>query len=388
MTVFETPFLLEFGVKAFLFVLIAIFCLKYKVTTVPFYIVFGLIISGIMTDMELLHGIAEVGIVLLFFLLGLEYPLSKMISIAQKISFGGFLDVILNIGVTVGIVLLFGFELQTAILVGGVTYASSSSITLKMLEDKKRLANPESDYMIALLIFEDIVAPLLVTLITVMHFEEEFTFAFTGTLFLRVIFIISIAIVLSKYLFRNLKNRLDKFDNNPDIVVLFAIAIALGYSGIAIYLGLSELLGAFLAGVMLAEVRKTEEIERLVMPVRNITLPFFFLWFGSSISVAEGFFAFPLMIILVFWAILGKILVGFIGGQFFGLSPRFAIRAGLSLVQRGEFSVIIAAVAAIDIRSFSGLYILLTAFLGMLFFNKSVEWSVLINKKLNLPELK
>jgi len=368
--------------------LIAILCIKTKITTVPLYIIAGLLVSNLMTEVGILHGVAEVGIVLLFFLLGLEYPLDKMFSIARRISFGGTLDVILNMGVTVGIVLLFGFELQTAILIGGVTYASSSSITLKMLEEKKRLANPESDYMIALLIFEDIVAPLLVTFITVLHLEEEFTLAFTGSLLLRVILMLVLAVLLSKYVFRRFRDYLNQYMNNDDIIVLFAVAAALGFSGLALYLELSELLGAFLAGVMLAELRQTETIEDLVMPIRQVTLPFFFLWFGTSISVGEGIFALPLMVILLLWAILGKIIVGYIGGQFFGLAPRFALRAGISMVQRGEFSVVIAAVAVPAIRSFSGLYILISAFIGMLFFNKAVDWSVFGTQKIEMLKAK
>ena len=388
MTVLEAPLMMEFGIKAFLFMLIAILCIKTKITTVPLYIIAGLLISGLMTEVGILHGVAEVGIVLLFFLLGLEYPLDKMLSIARRISFGGILDVVLNMGVTVGIVLLFGFELPTAILIGGVTYASSSSITLKMLEEKKRLANPESDYMIALLIFEDIVAPLLVTLITVLHLEEEFTLAFTGSLLLRVILMLVLAVLLSKYVFRRFRVYLKQYRNNDDIIILFAVAVALGFAGLALYFELSELLGAFLAGVVLAELRETEKIEDLVMPIRQVTLPFFFLWFGTSISVGEGFFALPLMAILLIWAILGKIIVGYIGGQFFGLSPRFALRAGISLVQRGEFSVVIAAVAVPAVRSFSGIYILISAFIGMLFFNKAVEWSVLWGRQIELLKMK
>lgn len=381
--IFEAPLLLDLGIKALLIAAISYFSIKYKISSVPILILAGMIISGLFVANGVLFGIAETGIVLLFFLLGLEYPLDKMISIAKRIWFGGTLDVFLNLILPVLLAFLYGFNLDTAFLLGGVTYASSSSITLKMLEEKRRFANPESDYMIALLVFEDIVAPIAVTLISVLYIQGQLTLNIGFSLIIKIILIISVSLILARFVFRRFKANFEKIDSQ-EIFLIFGISIALLYSGFALLLGLSELLGAFLAGVMLAELNQTQKFEKNILPVRNILLPFFFIWFGSNISLAEGAFAIPFLIFLILWAIIGKILVGFIGGQVFGLSPRVALRGGLSLVQRGEFSVVIAALAIPEVQSFGGIYILLSAFLGMIFFSKAPEWSKLIDKNLDL----
>lgn len=381
MLTLEYPILLDIGIKTFIFALVLLACLKLKITTVPIFIVVGLVMSPILIQDGVLFGVAETGIVLLFFLLGLEYPIDKMVKIAKKIWFGGILDVGLNLILPMIVAIFFGLNWPAAFLLGGVTYASSSSITLKMLEDNKRFANPESDYMIALLIFEDIVAPIAVTLITVLYVQGEFTLITGAEVFLKVIGLIILAVILAKLVFTRLADYFDK-RLNEQFVLLFGVSIALIFAGLALMLDLSELLGAFLAGVMLAELNHPEKFDKVILPVRNITLPFFFVWFGAGIELGEGVLSVPLLAFIIIWAIFGKIIVGVIGGKAFGLSRKAALRGGLSLVQRGEFSVVIAAVAAAELRSFSGIYIVITAFIGMLFFAKSSNWANKYSEKL------
>lgn len=380
MLVLDYPILLDLGIKTLIFAFVLLGCLKLKITTVPVFILVGLVLSPVIIREGALLGIAETGIVLLFFLLGLEYPLSKMIKIAKKIWFGGVLDLGINLIFPMLVAYFFSLSWPAAFLLGGVTYASSSSITLKMLEDKKRFANPESDYMIALLIFEDIIAPVAVTLITVLYVQGDFTLITGAGVIARVIALIGFSLILAKFLFARF---VDQFDHrlNEQFVLLFGASMALIFSGLALLLGLSELLGAFLAGVMLSELEHPEKFDKVILPVRNITLPFFFVWFGAGIELGAGILSIPLLAFLLVWAIIGKIIVGIIGGKAFGLSKKAAIRGGFSLVQRGEFSVVIAALAAAELRSFSGIYIVLTAFIGMLFFTKASSWTNYITAK-------
>ena len=149
------------------------------------------------------------------------------------------------------------------------------------------------------------------------------------------------------------------------------VGMALLYPGIAVFLGLSEILGAFLAGMMLSETGKSRDVEHLLLPVRDLTLPFFFFWFGTTISLGEGIPFLPLLGFLLIWAVMGKMLTGFLGGRLFGLTSKTSLRASFSLVQRGEFSAIIASLAITQLRILSGIYILITAFLGVFMFQKA-----------------
>ncbi|MEW6459337.1 MAG: cation:proton antiporter [Bacillota bacterium] len=375
------PFLLVGGITLFLFFILGFASRKLKLPSVLGFILLGIALAGWLGKSgEALHYIAEIGIVLLFFILGLEFPLQRIRDISIRIWPAGLLDVVLNLGVGLLIALLFGLNLVTAILIGAVVYASSSSITLKMLEEKKRLASPEAEFILALLIFEDLVAPVLVSFLAGVYAGAEISFPSLGFLLVKILAITGGAILIALYGFRKLSVFVERY-LETDFMPLFTIGIAFAYAGLAMWLGLSEVLGAFLAGVMLSETGRSKELEHLVMPVRNVTLPFFFFWFGTTISLAEGIPMAGLLAVLAVWSLIAKVLVGFYGGKIYGLSPRASVRAGLSLGQRGEFSAIIAALAPPQLRAFSGIYILITAFAGIYMFNKAPKWARWVNDR-------
>ncbi|MFW6080520.1 MAG: cation:proton antiporter [Desulfosalsimonas sp.] len=309
---------------------------------------------------------------LLFFILGLEFPLARMVSISRKIWPAGLLDVVLNMGGAIIIAMVFGLDFVSAFIIGSVAYATSSSITAKMLEEKKRLASPEAEFILALLIFEDLVAPVLVSFIAGMNAGETLSPVFTGTLVVKILLLVAGAIFIGHFGFRRLNQFVSRYIQH-DFMPLLGVGVALAYAGLAISLGLSEILGAFLAGVMLSETGKSSELEHLILPVRDLTLPFFFFWFGTTIYFGEGVPYVPMMGVIVLWAVAGKILTALAGSRMFGLSPRASVRAGFSMVQRGEFSAIIASMAIPQLRVFSGIYIVITAFVGVFLFGRAAD---------------
>ncbi|RNA70549.1 cation:proton antiporter [Alteribacter keqinensis] len=340
---------------------------KYKIPGVIVFIVLGLAMSPFLGDSELLHFVGEIGIVLLFFMLGMEFPLKQLLKVAKKVTPAGSLDVVLNIGVTFLICWLFGLGLIEALLIGGVVYATSSSITAKLLESNKRMANPESEFILGLLIFEDLVAPVLVAILVGLTVGAGLSGGDFAVLMFKVIALTIGAILIGQFIFTKLRNFFERH-LSTDVFIMFVVGLALAYGGLALYLDLSEVLGAFLAGIMIAEVRKTEQLEHLIVPVRDITLPLFFLWFGTTIQFGEGVPMIPLLLTLVVWGIVAKLIVGIVGGRMYGLSNKVALRAALSLTQRGEFSIIIAALATAELMVFSSVFILATAIIGIVFF--------------------
>jgi len=364
------PFLLVEGLMMFAFFTISFASKKFRLPSVLLYIVLGAAVSSLFLKSELLHIAAEIGIVLLFFILGLEFPLTRMVALSRGIWPSGFLDVVLNLGGAMGVALLFGLDVISAFTIGSIAYATSSSISAKMLDEKKRLANPETEFILALLIFEDLVAPVVVSFIASLHGDHALSAGFMGLLVLKIIFLTAGAILMGHFGFKRLNNFVGRHIET-DFMPLLAVGLALGYAGLAIALGLSEILGAFMAGVMLSETGRSSEIEHLLLPVRDITLPFFFFWFGTTIRLGEGLSFVGMMIVLVLFAIAGKIVTGYVGSRWFGLGPKGSLRAGLSMVHRGEFSAIIASLAPPPLRVFSGVYILITAFVGVYLFGQA-----------------
>ncbi len=358
------PFLLLAGLVLFSFFAVSFASQKFRLPSVLIYIILGASVSSLFLESEWIHIAAEIGIVLLFFILGLDFPLARMIAIFKKIWPAGFLDVGLNLGGAMGIALLFGLDPLSAFIVGSIAYATSSSISAKMLDEKKRLANPETEFILALLIFEDLVAPILVSFIATVHGGDTVSPGFMGILGFKIILMTAGAILMGHYGFRRLNNFIARYIES-DFMPLFAVGLALGYAGLAVALGLSEILGAFLAGVMLSEAGRSSEIEHLLLPVRDLALPFFFFWFGTTIHFGEGLPFIGMMVALVFLAVAGKIVTAYFGSRWFGLSPKVSVRAGFSMVHRGEFSAIIASLASPQLRTFSGAYILITAFIGV-----------------------
>ncbi|MFC0470676.1 cation:proton antiporter [Halalkalibacter kiskunsagensis] len=341
--------------------------LKMKIPNVVIFIVTGIVIGDIITDTHLLHFAGEIGIVLLFFMLGMEFPIKQLLTVAKKVLRAGMLDVVLSFGVTTGICLLVGLDVITSLIIGGVVYATSSSITAKMLESTKRMANPESEFMLGLLIFEDLVAPILVAVLVGLTAGTAITFSSMSLLIVKVVVLVAGSVLLGRLLFSKLGPFFDRYMNH-DIFLLFVIGLALTYGGLALYLDLSEVLGAFLAGIMLAEVRRTHELEELVVRSRDLLMPLFFLYFGTTITLNEGIPMLSLLLILIVWSIAAKIMVGFWGGSWYGLSKKVSLRAGLSLTQRGEFSIIIAALAVGTLQAFSSIFILVSAIIGIILF--------------------
>jgi monovalent cation:H+ antiporter-2, CPA2 family len=374
------PVLLVAGGVFILLFLVGWIGMRFRIPGVVLYIILGVALGGFFSGNELLYLAGEIGIVLLFFMLGMEFPIRRLAGIAKKVAPAGTLDVVLNLFLTMGICMLFGLDWITAFLIGGVVYATSSSITAKILESSKRMANPESEFILALLIFEDIVAPVAVAVLVGLTAGT----AMTGTLFAviigKIVLLLIGAVLIGNLVFSRLSNFVDRYISK-DIFILLVVGIALAYGGLALMLDLSEVLGAFLAGIILAEVRRTEKLGNAILPIRDLLLPLFFFYFGTTITFGDGVPLPALLITLVFWSIAAKIVVGYIGGRMYGLSKKVALRAGISFTQRGEFSVIIATMATDTIRLFSGVFILSSAMIGILLFQLAPKITNMIYPK-------
>ncbi|WP_210366520.1 cation:proton antiporter [Bacillus sp. REN3] len=350
-----------------------------KIPDILLYILLGIILSRFLDESKVIEVAGEIGLVLLFFLLGKKFSADKLLSNSKKVWKGGILDVILGIVITAGISYLFGLKMVESLIVGGIVYATSSSITAKLLEDKNRTEDKESDFMLLILIFEDLIAPILVTVLIGLSGDGLTAKDFFFIIF-KIALLAGIAIFFSKFVFTKIEPILKEI-RQDDVFIVMIAGIALTYGGIAVMLGLSEVIGAFLAGMMLSELSIKDKIEKVALPVRNIFLPFFFLNFGLHIELTNEIPYAGLLIVLLIWSLIHKLLVGYFGGQWYGLPRRYSLKAGLSLTQRGEFSVIIAGIATGELKTFASLYILAIAIIGTILFQFAPRLNKLIVEK-------
>ena len=357
------------GVLLLLFFFVSYFFQKVRLPSLLSYIFMGVALSWMFTGPELrvLDEISRTGIVLLFFLLGLHFPLNRLISISRRIWKAGVMDLVLNFGGSVLIAYLLGFELIFSLIIGGVAYATSSAMTIKLLEESGRDISPEGEFKLALLIFEDLAAPVIVSVLVGLGATGRITGSALAVVFGKVVLLTVAAILIAYFLFRKIDLFIQRYINK-DFMPLFAVSIAFIFAGIAEYLELSKLLGAFLAGVILSETGTSREFSRMIEPVKNLFMPFFFFWFGTSIDLGTGRIEPLALTVLILWGLFAKMIVGLWGGRLYGLTRKGSLRAAFSLGQRGEFSVVIAALADTGLRFFLGIYITVTAVAGVYLF--------------------
>lgn len=373
---------LTLAIGLFLLILFLIGIIGSKLLKIPdilLYILLGLILSTFLDESKVIEVAGEIGLVLLFFLLGMKFSVNRLITNSGRVWKGGLLDAVLGVLVTAGISYLFGLDWVSSLIVGGIVYATSSSITAKLLEDKNRTENKESEFMLLILVFEDLIAPILVTVLIGLT-GEGFTIKDFLFILLKISLLAGAAVFFARVVFKKAEPKL-KDIKQDDIFIVLITGIALTYGGIAMFLGLSEVIGAFLAGMMLSELSIKDKVEKVALPVRNIFLPFFFLNFGLHIELTGEIPYAGLLIVLIIWSLVHKLIVGYFGGQWYGLPRSYSLKAGLSLTQRGEFSVIIAALATGELKMFASIYILVIAFIGTILFQMAPRLNKLIVEK-------
>ena len=381
---YSLPFLLLFGALN-----VALFIAGYlgkisKFPSIIFYIFSGIFLGQFVHQEKAIEQFSEIGIVLLFFYLGLEFTIERGIETAKKIWIVGILDFVFGFLTVFLVMLLLGFDLLVSLIAGGVAYASSSAITTKIIIDNHRIANPETEIILGLMVFEDLIAPIILAIIAGMSTGHNFSIYSLGFILLKIV-LVFIFVGVVAYFFRGyLSKFIDQF-LEEDIFTLFSLGSMILFAGITQYIGLSEALGAFLMGVIIAETGKSHEVERAMYSIRDLAVAIFFFIFGASIQ-----FSFNIdqklilaLVVVIILSIVGKFLTGFIGGMIYGLSKKASMVTGLSIINRGEFSIVMSKYAQPNLIPVIGMYVLTMAILGII----TAQFAPWISKKI-LPKKK
>jgi CPA2 family monovalent cation:H+ antiporter-2 len=362
------PFLMLFGFLNLALFFAGLLGKVFRFPAILFYILAGITLGQFIHAEEAIEIFSEIGVVLLFFYLGLEFNLNRAVSTAKKIWSVGLLDLFFNFFVVFGLMLFLGFDLFTSILAGGVAYASSSAITTKIIVDNHRIANPETELILGLMVFEDIAAPVLLAVIAAMSTGSDFSFLSLGVIFLKIAAVFAFSIGVAYYFKDKIALFIDRFIDE-DIFTLFSIGGLIFFAGFTQYLGLSEALGAFLMGMIVSESGKSHEIEKVMFTIRDLAVAIFFFLFGAGIQFGGEFSQKMIvaLVIMIIVSIIGKFLTGFIGGLIYGLSKRKALETGFSIINRGEFSVVMSKFSPTAMIPFIGIYVFVMSFVGILF---------------------
>ncbi len=374
-------------------ILIGLFTISYlserfHIPSILAFILIGIVLGFYYDPPEELKLGGEAGIIVLFFLLGLKFSVADLLIQLRSIWKAGVIDILLSFGGTILLTLSFGFSIAESFLIGCVLYATSSSISARLLDREPDKHQDVNRFVLSLLVFEDLMAPILLTTAPFVLETETFSVAKISIIFLGFGFFF-IALIIMTLFIRRRKRLVDSLYRHPDAGIGI-IGLILLFSGIGILFGLSEVLGAFIIGILLTELDETRYLKRLVTPFQDLLLPLFFITFGMSFELTDGLPIDLFFFALVIWGVVSKFLVGYLGGRSFGLSNYHAIESGFCLGPRGEFSILFITLASGAFVTLTGIYIFVSAFLGILLFristgltNRTHATARKIKKKLN-----
>jgi CPA2 family monovalent cation:H+ antiporter-2 len=355
---------------------------RFGLSAIPAYLLAGIILGPndpdfirLVQPSEVTDFVAEVGLIFLLFFLGLEFSVDRLVRSGRHVGLGGAADFFVNagLGMLVGLA-AFGASFA-AVVVAACIYVSSSAIAVKALTDFRRLADDETDLVLAILLFEDVVIAAVLGFVATGGGELSTTAGVTT----KALAFVAVSLAASKWLGAHIGRVLDRLE--LEFFVLAVFGFVAGMSAVAIELGMSEAIGALMAGVVLSESGVREEIEQRFFAVRDVFAALFFFVFALTIDIgAIGEVGWIVLAALVV-TVLGKVGTGMIAGRLGGFTSRQGLNAGAALVAHGEFTIIIAQLAAgnaalalsdqEDIVAFAGLYVLVTATAGVVLMKES-----------------
>jgi len=296
---------------------------------------------GILSDISALNIFAEIGVILLLFVIGIEFPFAKIRSIG-KIAVGvGSIGLFLTLGITFYVTSLFGLNTTDALFLSAALSISSTAIIVKVLEETGKIKKESSILVLGILIVEDIIAVILIASLK--------SYALVGDIAIESIII---TLIIAAGLFaatftaggKIIPKLVDKVASaeNREILLLAILGVCFGYSLLAEILGLSVAIGAFLAGVLVAESKSAEVSKILSSPIKDMFVAIFFVSVGALMDIGQLEDYIFLAIILIGLVIGLKLGGNLLGNLIFRQPRRKSLRSGFALAApRGEFSIVI-----------------------------------------------
>ncbi|GAA5118412.1 cation:proton antiporter [Haloechinothrix salitolerans] len=314
---------------------------------------------------EFTHLAAEIGVVLLLLMLGLEYTATELFTGLRRSWLAGLVDIVLNATPGAALALLLGWGPTAALVMAGITYISSSGIIAKILNDLGRTGNRETPVVLSILVFEDLVMAAYLPTLTAMLGGISLM---AGLRAVGIsLFVVTVVLVVAMRYGRYVSAVL--FSEDREIFLLKLLGSALLVAGVAAAMQVSAAVGAFLLGIAIAGPA-ARSATRVLEPLRDLFAAIFFVVFGLNTDPRDIPPVLGFAVALAVVTTITKLATGWWAAHRQGIGPLGRARAGASLIARGEFSIIIAGLAvsagAVEPRlaALATTYVLLMAALG------------------------
>ena len=325
---------------------------------------------GILSDISALNLFAEIGVILLLFVIGIEFPYAKIKSIGRVAIGVGTIGLFSTLGVLFYTASALGLQFMDALFIAAALSISSTAIIVKLLEEMGKIKKESSILVLGILIVEDVIAVILISSLQ--------SIALVGTVSIEsivVVVLVATGLIVGTFTVgtRVIPPLIDRVAaaENREILLLSVLGLCFGYALFANIVGLSVAIGAFLAGVLVAESKSAEVAKLLSSPIKDMFVAIFFISVGALMDVSELenyiFIAIALIAVTIGMKFGGNL----IGNAIFRQKRGKALRSAFTLAApRGEFSIVIVK-AGVDIGAVSsflfplvGIIAIVTAFIS------------------------
>ncbi len=325
---------------------------------------------GILSDISALNLFAEIGVILLLFVIGIEFPYAKIKSIGRVAVGVGTIGLFSTLGVLFYTATAFGLEFMNALFISAALSVSSTAIIVKLLEDMGKIKKESSIMVLGILIVEDVIAVILISSLQ--------SIALVGTISIEsiiVVVLVATGLIVGTFTIgtRVIPPLIDRVAaaEHREILLLSVLGLCFGYALFANIVGLSVAIGAFLAGVLVAESKSAEVAKLLSSPIKDMFVAIFFISVGALMDVSQLENYIFVAIALIAVATGMKFGGNMVGNFIFRQKRGKALRSAFTLAApRGEFSIVIVKVG-VDIGAVSaflfplvGIISIVTAFIS------------------------
>jgi CPA2 family monovalent cation:H+ antiporter-2 len=343
----ETNILTDIVIIFALATMVNLLFTKIKVPTIIGYMLTGILVGpyilAVIRQPRDIQIMADLGVVLLMFTIGLEFSLNHLFKIRRIVFLGGFIQLLLTAGTTMVLSRIYGLPWNSAIFIGFITALSSTAIVLKLLQERSELTSNYGRTVLGILIFQDlIVVPMLLFTPFLAGVHTDIGSQLT-LLAIKTIIIIGVVFIGNRWIMPRLLYRI-ALTKNPELFLMCILLICLAFALFTYQMGMSLAIGAFLAGLMISETEYSHNAFGHIIPFKDTFTSFFFVSIGMMLDlhfVTENFW---LVFLTVIFIIGIKIIIGGSTGFLLGHTLRGTILVGIALGQVGEFSLIVAKI--------------------------------------------
>ncbi|MHB9149683.1 MAG: cation:proton antiporter domain-containing protein [Thermoleophilia bacterium] len=299
---------------------------------------------GLVADVHDLEAVAEIGVVLLLFAIGIEFSLRELVSIKDIVLLAGTLQIGLTALVGCAVSLALGRTLTEAVFLGFLMALSSTAIVLKSLQQRAEIDAPHGRGSLGILIFQDLMVVPLTLLVPLLAGDLEMNGS-PVVLLGKAVAVVVVALVGARWVVPWILREVARL-GSPDVFLIAVLVIGFGVAAAAGHIGLSMALGAFVAGLVISESEYSHQVLGNVIPFRDVLLSFFFVSVGMLLDVSFLASYWWILVLATPVVIIGKATLASVAILALRFPLRTSLLTGISLAQVGEFAFVLAAVGA------------------------------------------